>query len=98
VPGGKVFFATIIEPDHSKTEEARLKAKPFIVEAIAVKSTGTLVNGDSARFCGILTGVVLSGTDLKLEHRAVGMFELPENTAGQPRGAATISAPSGARQ
>ena len=80
VPGGKVFFATIVEPDHSKTEEARLKAKPFIVEAIAVKSTGNLVDGDSARFCGILTGVVLAGNDLKLQHRAVGMFDLPENT------------------
>ncbi len=82
VPGGKVFFATIVEPDHSKTEEARLKAKPFIVEAIAVKSTGSLVDGDTAHFCGILTGVVLSGNDLKLEHRAVGMFDLPENTGG----------------
>jgi hypothetical protein len=82
VPGGKVFFATLIEPDHSKTEEARLKAKPFIVEAIAVKSTGALVDGDNARFCGILTGVVLSGNDLRLEHRAVGMFDLPENTGG----------------
>jgi hypothetical protein len=82
VPGGKVFFATLIEPDHSKTEEARLKAKPFIVEAIAVKSTGALVDGDNARFCGILTGVVLTGNDLRLEHRAVGMFDLPENTGG----------------
>ncbi|HTA94160.1 MAG TPA: hypothetical protein VK745_31490 [Polyangiaceae bacterium] len=84
VPGGKVFFATIVEPDHSKTEEARLKAKPFIIEAIAVKSTGALVDGDSARFCGILTGVVLTGNDLRLEHRAVGMFDLPENTGGPP--------------
>jgi hypothetical protein len=82
VPGGKVFFATLIEPDHSKTEEARLKAKPFIVEAIAVKSTGALVDGDNARFCGILTGIVMTGNDLRLEHRAVGMFDLPENTGG----------------
>ncbi len=88
VPGGKVFFATIIEPDHSKNEEARLKSKPFIVEAIAVKSTGALVDGDSARFCGILTGVVQTGNDLRLEHRAVGMFDLPENTGGSSRASA----------
>jgi hypothetical protein len=94
VPGGKVFFATIIEPDHSKTDEARLKAKPFIVEAIAAKSTGTLVDGDSARFCGVLTGVVLTGNDLKLEHRAVGMFDLPENTGNAPRPVAPAPAPS----
>jgi hypothetical protein len=84
VPGGKVFFATITEIDHSKTEEARLRAKPFIVEAIAVKSTGALVDGDTARFCGILTGVVLSGNELRLAHRAVGLFDLPENTGGSP--------------
>jgi hypothetical protein len=94
VPGGKVFFATVIEPDHSKTEEARLKAKPFIVEAIAVKSTGGLVDGDNARFCGVLTGVVLAGNDLKLEHRAVGMFDLPENTGNAPRPVTPAPAPS----
>jgi hypothetical protein len=94
VPSGKVFFATIIEPDHSKNEEARLKSKPFIVEAIAVKSTGSLVDGDNARFCGILTGVVLSGNELKLEHRAVGMFDLSENTGAQARPAPAIAAPS----
>jgi len=94
VPGGKVFFATIAEPDHSKTEEARLKAKPFIVEALAVKSTGNLVDGDSARFCGILTGVVLAGSDLKLQHRAVGMFELPENTGASARAVPTALTPA----
>jgi len=92
VPGGKVFFATIVEPDHSKSEEARLKAKPFIVEALAVKSTGALVDGDSARFCGVLTGVVLSGSEQKLEHRAVGMFDLPENTGTPARAAVTAPA------
>ena len=96
VPAGKVFFATITEPDHSKTEEARLKAKPFIVEAIAVKSTGSLVDGDSARFCGILTGVVLTGNDLKLEHRAVGMFDLPENTGAPAHAPAAPSPPPSA--
>jgi len=90
----KVFFATIVEPDHSKTEEARLKAKPFIVEALAVKSTGTLVDGDSARFCGVLTGVVLSGSEQKLEHRAVGMFDLPENTGALTRAPVAAPAPS----
>jgi hypothetical protein len=96
VPAGKVFFATIVEPDHSKTEEARLKTKPFIVEAIAVKSTGSLVDGDSARFCGILTGIVLTGNELRLEHRAVGMFELPENTGGAARAPVTAAASASA--
>jgi hypothetical protein len=60
-----------------------------------VKSTGTLVDGDSARFCGILTGVVLAGNDLKLQHRAVGMFELPENTGAPARAVPTATpAPS----
>jgi hypothetical protein len=87
VPGGKVFFATIVEPERSKVDEARLKARPFVVEAIAVKSTGTLVDGDSAHFCGVLTGVVLLGNEQRLVHRAVGMFDLPENTGGTARAA-----------
>ena len=95
VPGGKVFFATIIEPDHTKTEEARLKAKPLTVEAIAVKSSGSLVDGDNVRFCGILTGVVLSGNEQRLEHRAVGMFDLPENTgAARPAASAPSAGPA----
>jgi hypothetical protein len=95
VPAGKIFFATIVEPDHNKTGEARLKPNPFVVEAIAVKSTGALVDGDTARFCGILTGVVVGGSEYRLEHRAVGMFDLPENTGGAARspGASASAAP-----
>jgi len=85
VPGGKVFVATIVEADragdHGKLDDAR-RAKRFAVEAFAVKSSGTLVDGDSARFCGILTGVVETASEIHLAHRAVGMFDLPENTGG----------------
>jgi hypothetical protein len=62
-----------------------------------VRSSGTLVDGDAARFCGILTGVVSqpgAGGEGRLIHRAVGMFELPDNT-GLPvaaRAAAVVSA------
>jgi len=82
VPAGKVYFATIVEQSKSKNDELRGRGKAFTVEALAVRSSGTLVDGDSARFCGILTGVVSpSGSgDGRLIHRAVGMFELPENT------------------
>jgi len=99
VPGGKVFFAIVTEPDHSKSEEARMKAKPFVVEALAVASTGALVDGDSARFCGILTGVVSMTTasgDTRFVHRAVGMFDLPENTGGGPRPVAAAAPPAAA--
>jgi hypothetical protein len=94
VPAGKIFFATIVEPDHNKTGETRLKPNPFVVEAIAVKSTGALVDGDTARFCGILTGVVMAGSDYRLQHRAVGMFDLPENTGGAARSPGASPSPS----
>jgi len=87
VPGGKVFVATIVEPDRNadraKLDDAR-RAKRFAVEAFAVKSSGTLVDGDNARFCGILTGVVQTASEIHLAHRAVGMFDLPENTGAPP--------------
>ncbi len=87
VPGGKIFVATLIEPEHAgdrpKLDDAR-RAKRFAVEALAVKSTGSLVDGDSARFCGVLTGVVQAASEIHLVHRAVGMFDLPENTGAAP--------------
>lgn len=88
VPGGKLFIATVAEPDrsaeHGKLDDAQ-RARRFAVEAIAVKSSGTLVDGNSARFCGILTGVVQTASDIHLLHRAVGMFDLPENTGAPAR-------------
>ncbi len=79
VPGGKVFIAVITEEQpHSKEEDPR-RPRPLMVEAVAVKSTGALVDGSSAKFCGILTGVQQT-VDQRVIHRAVGMFELPENT------------------
>src|SRR5262249_7560088 len=89
VPQGKVVFAIIAEPRQGKDEEAKFKATPLIVEALAVRSTGALVDSDHAHFCGILTGVTLrpgpSGD--RLIHRAIGIFELPENigAASTPR-------------
>jgi len=60
-----------------------------VAEVIAVKSTGSLVDGSDARACGILTGVTVPATDTgagglgdATEHRIVGMFDLPENRAG----------------
>ncbi|HEY4158607.1 MAG TPA: hypothetical protein VGM29_10940 [Polyangiaceae bacterium] len=93
VPGGKVFFAMVVEPDKNKNDELRGRTKAFTVEALAVKSTGSLVDGDTARFCGILTGVSSSG-DGRLVHRAVGMFELPDNTGVSA--ARAVAAPAAA--
>lgn len=58
---------------------------PLIAEAIAVKSSGDLVNGSSARVCGVLTGMNrhTNPTDSTTvdTHRLVGMFDLPQNHA-----------------
>jgi hypothetical protein len=86
VPDGKVFFAVI---DTSEQDPAGAAARrpdrdepaPLVLSAIAVRSTGKLVDGDRARVCGVLTGVnvIRGGTNDVLAHRIVGMFDLPEN-------------------
>lgn len=83
---GKVFFAVITTAPKKTDDLARMEDKgtpPLVVSAIAVRSTGTLVDGDSARVCGVLTGVneIESDTGKTLSHRVVGMFDLPENHA-----------------
>lgn len=53
-----------------------------IVRFIAVGSSGDLVGGSRAKFCGIVTGVesyANSGGGTTHAVKAVGMFDLPEN-------------------
>jgi hypothetical protein len=89
--GGKVYVATIKEKPEPSAEPAGHETRrappkdPLVVEIIAVKSTGSLVDGSDARACGVLTGVTLAApggssalTDVTM-HRIVGMFDLPEN-------------------
>lgn len=92
--GGKVYVAIIKEKPEPSPEPAGHEARraappkdPLVVEIIAVRSTGSLVDGSDARACGVLTGVTLAApgassalTDVT-EHRIVGMFDLPENHA-----------------
>jgi hypothetical protein len=85
VPGGKVFFA-VVDTRRPGSERKRPsdpdEEAPLVVSAIAVGSSGKLVDGDRARVCGVLTGVNLIEDDARsdvLAHRVVGMFDLPEN-------------------
>jgi hypothetical protein len=58
-----------------------------VVRFIAVKSTGTLTQGDSGRFCGVIIGVQsYSNSSGGMTHAvcAVGMFDLPENRTTDP--------------
>jgi len=86
VPGGKVFFAIVdaADPEAKDARPAPDGPPPLVVSVIAAGSSGQLVDGDSARVCGVLTGVNLikdgARTDT-LAHRVVGMFDLPENRA-----------------
>ncbi|HVU01409.1 MAG TPA: hypothetical protein VHE30_06640 [Polyangiaceae bacterium] len=93
---GKVFVAVLKEkpeppPEGSSRELRRMPEKdPLVVEVLAVKSSGALVDGSEARACGILTGVTQAatsssqvGADVTI-HRIVGMFDLPQNHAGPP--------------
>ena len=58
----------------------------LVVQIVATKSTGTLVDGSEGTACGVLTGVTLPPADARLgglgetpQHRIVGIFDLPEN-------------------
>jgi hypothetical protein len=89
--GGKVYFATL-QSKSDEPEGTRMKAAPrsyTFVEVIAVRSSGSLVDGSDARVCGVLTGVTVppgtvtpgSSMDSATVHRIVGMFDLPQNRA-----------------
>lgn len=89
--GGKVFMARLVvkpsDAEREATKRANGSSRDVMgVEVIAVKSSGTLVDGSSARACGVLTGVTLPaagvasmGTSDVTEHRIVGLFDLIEN-------------------
>lgn len=92
--GGKLFFATLVvrppgaatEPQGHPTPSA-LKDQ-LVVEVVATKSSGSLVDGSEATVCGILTGVALPAAGAAPpslgetpQHRIVGLFDLPENRA-----------------
>lgn len=85
VPRGKAYFAILVPPQPKEEPGVVRPGKEDNVaelEAIAVRSGGNLVDGSTARFCGVLTGVTSMATtssDHRLRHRAVGMFDLPEN-------------------
>jgi len=96
VSEGKIYFATVMEPLPAAAAKSSSRSgtttgwgaapKPLLVEAIAVGDGARLVDGDHARFCGILTGVTeASGStgDRVLEHRAVGRFRFE---SGHPHG------------
>jgi hypothetical protein len=89
--GAKVYFATIqskLDGPGEAPPRGRAQDSLF-VEIIAVKSTGTLVDGSDAKVCGILTGVTVppagASTSVAVDttpvHRLVGMFDLPQNRA-----------------
>ncbi|HET9957010.1 MAG TPA: hypothetical protein VFQ61_21085 [Polyangiaceae bacterium] len=79
IPGGPVYFATITETVRSrnKPKPGPPLDNPLVVAAIAIGSAASLVDGDAAKFCGVLTGV--DQTDLPsgslLRHRLIGVFE-----------------------
>ncbi len=90
--GGKVYFAMIQskpEPPPEGTKTKSIARDSTFVEIIAVKSSGTLVDGNEARVCGVLTGVTVppagistaAAIDAATVHRIVGMFDLPQNRA-----------------
>jgi hypothetical protein len=88
--GAKVYFATIQSKLEGASEAPRGRAQDSLfVEIIAVKSTGSLVDGSDAKVCGILTGVTVppagASTSVAVDttpvHRLVGMFDLPQNRA-----------------
>ncbi|HVW28370.1 MAG TPA: hypothetical protein VHC69_23565 [Polyangiaceae bacterium] len=89
--GGKVYFATL-QSKADESEGMKMKAAPrayTFVEVIAVRSSGSLVDGSDARVCGVLTGVTVppgaattgASMDSATVHRIVGMFDLPQNRA-----------------
>jgi hypothetical protein len=91
---GKVFVATLdskpVTPPQSASSASPKPSTPApppeAVEVIAVGSTGTLVNGDEARVCGVLTGVTLLVDDASTtsteqpRYRIVGYFEEADKT------------------
>jgi hypothetical protein len=84
----KLFFGFLTEesdklkPDGGDRMTSADLPPPVVLSFIALRSTGQLVDGSKARFCGILTGVTAyppgKGTP-ELGYRVVGMFDLPEN-------------------
>jgi hypothetical protein len=93
---GKVFIAIVTTTKQPKSDGGEPPAPilvptsvqpnappPLIAEAIAVKSSGDLVNGSTANVCGVLTGMNrhTNPTDSTTvdTHRLIGMFDLPEN-------------------
>jgi hypothetical protein len=48
---------------------------------LAVGSSATLVHGDRARFCGVVTALVSPEPEIQRTLYLVGMFDLPENRA-----------------
>lgn len=92
--GGKLFFATLVVRPPGAATEQQARPSPsalkdqLVVEIIATKSSGTLVDGSEATACGILTGVTLPAAGAAPpslgdtpQHRVVGLFDLPENRA-----------------
>ncbi len=90
--GGKVYVATLqskplTPPPSAGKVKLGQRGELVFVEIVAVRSSGSLVDGDDARVCGILTGVTVPPTggagasvmDGATEHRVVGMFDLPQN-------------------
>ena len=88
--GVKVYFATIQSRLAGAGDAPRGRSQDSLfVEIIAVKSSGSLVDGSDAKVCGILTGVTVpppgTSTSVAVDttpvHRLVGMFDLPQNRA-----------------
>lgn len=83
VPNGSVYFATLAEVSPDAESARRERSRQLVVAALAVRSSGDLVDGSQARFCGVLTGINLGASpgasEPVVQHRAVGMFELSEN-------------------
>lgn len=100
--GGKLYFATLLVKPPPPPGDAPAKSPSsamkdqLVLQVIAAKNTGTLVDGSEATACGVLTGVTLpapettpAGLAETPQHRVVGMFDLPDNRA---RGAAARGA------
>lgn len=95
VPGGKVFFAIMTVAGRDPKGDPTDAGGPlFTVSAIAVRNTDKLVEGSTATFCGVLTGVnersMPDGSNV-LTHRVVGLFDLPDNHQPPPRPSAAAA-------
>lgn len=82
---GRLIEISVQRTDYGKFSEGGMfSSSGNVTRFFAVKSTGNLVEGSPARFCGVVTGnqsYPNSGGGTTHAVYLVGMFDLPENKA-----------------